>query len=132
MKVCLTCTYGGKEFVVHGTLNDSPTARAIAAALPIEARADTWGDELYFRIPVEHDLEPEARDLREVADLAYWPPGRAMCVFFGRTPASRDGEPRAASPVNLVGRLDLGPDTVAGLKAVPAGARVTVRSAETR
>lgn len=93
MEVCLTTAYGGKEFVFHGTLDDCPTAKAIASALPIEARASTWGGEMYFRIPVDHELEPGAGDLREVGDLAYRPPGNALCIFFGPTPAPVSAKP---------------------------------------
>jgi hypothetical protein len=126
MRISLTFSYGGKEEVFTGTLTDSPAALAVAAALPIQARASTWGDEIYFSIPVKAQLEAGAGDVREIGDLAYWPPGRAFCVFFGPTPASRGNEPRAASPVNVLGRLDIGPETVAGLKQVPPGARVVL------
>jgi hypothetical protein len=88
-----------------GELFDTPTAQAIAAALPITARASTWGDEIYFGIPVTAD-EEDASAVVEVGDLAYWPPGSAFCIFFGPTPASRGGEIRPASPVNVVGRVE--------------------------
>jgi len=86
-------------------LNDSPTAAAIHAALPLEAAAQTWGDEIYFRIPVEQKLEDSAVAVVAVGDLGYWPTGRAFCIFFGPTPASRGDEIRPASAVNLVGRV---------------------------
>jgi uncharacterized protein len=86
-------------------LNDSPTAGAIHAALPLEASAQTWGDEIYFRIPVEQKLEDTAAEVVAVGDLGYWPTGRAFCIFFGPTPASRGDEIRPASAVNLVGKL---------------------------
>lgn len=90
---------------VIADLNDSSTARAIEAALPVEADASTWGDEVYFRIPVEHPLEDTAVEIVGVGDLGYWPRGRAFCIFFGPTPASRGDEIRPASAVNLVGRV---------------------------
>ena len=99
-------------------LNDSPTAAAIHAALPLEAEAQTWGDEIYFRIPVEQKLEASAVEVVAVGDLGYWPTGRAFCIFFGPTPASRGDEIRPASAVNLVGRV-LGDARV--LKAVQDG-----------
>ena len=110
---------------VTARLNDSETARMIGEALPIEARASTWGDEIYFEIPVA--AEPEnPRETVELGDLAYWPPGSAFCIFFGRTPASQGDEIRPASAVNVVGRVE-GDATV--LKAVPSGARVTIEEA---
>ena len=85
-------------------LNESRTAAAIWNALPIEAQASTWGDEIYFGIGV--DAKPEApREVVELGDLAYWPPGKAFCIFFGRTPASRGDEIRPASAVNVIGRV---------------------------
>jgi uncharacterized protein len=86
-------------------LNESPTARKIWQALPIEAEASTWGDEIYFEIPVVVEQEPEARADVEVGALAYWPVGHAFCIFFGPTPASTGKAPRAYSPVNLIGRV---------------------------
>ena len=76
---------------VNAELNDTDTAQAIIAALPIAASANTWGDEIYFGIPVEADLE-DGREVVDMSDLGYWPPGRAFCIFFGRTPASRGDE----------------------------------------
>ena len=90
---------------VEAELNDNPTARAVWEALPIEARAMTWGDEVYFDIPVERDLEPDARAEVAVGELGYWPTGNAFCIFFGPTPASSGNTPVAASPVNILGRV---------------------------
>ena len=86
-------------------LNDSPTAQAVWEALPIEGSANVWGDEIYFGIPVQAEQEPDARAVVEVGELGYWPPGSAFCIFFGPTPASTDERPRAASPVNILGRV---------------------------
>jgi hypothetical protein len=102
-------------------LNDSPTARRIWEALPIEGRASTWGDEIYFEIPVVAEQEPDARAEVEVGELGYWPVGHAFCVFFGPTPASVDERPRAYSPVNILGRV-VGDAT--RLRAVRSGAAV--------
>ena len=85
-------------------LNDTETAQAIWEALPIKARVNLWGDEIYFSIPVTLELE-EGRDLVEVGDLGYWPPGTALCIFFGPTPMSRGGEVRPASAVNVIGKV---------------------------
>ena len=87
------------------TLDESRTALAIWAALPIEMPGETWGDEIYFAIPVALPDEG-ARAVVDAGDLGYWPPGRAFCIFFGPTPASRGTEIRPASPVNVFGRLE--------------------------
>lgn len=107
-------------------LNDSPTAQAIRSALPITGRAQTWGDEIYFRIPVESDAAKDARAEVDVGELGYWPAGSAFCIFFGPTPASDGDEPRAASPVNILGRV-IGDATA--FRKVPAGAEVTLQKA---
>ncbi|MCE5242042.1 MAG: cyclophilin-like fold protein [Syntrophobacteraceae bacterium] len=86
-------------------LNDSSTARAVESALPIQAAAQIWGDEIYFSIPVRHELEAGAVELVEVGDVGYWPPGRAFCIFYGPTPLSRGKEIRPASAVNLIGKV---------------------------
>ena len=108
-------------------LNDSKTADAIWDALPIEAKAQTWGDEIYFGIPVRAEAD-RAKEVVALGDLGYWPPGDAFCIFFGPTPASRGDEIRPASPVNVVGRVD-GDATV--FKKVRAGTRVTLERGAT-
>jgi hypothetical protein len=105
-------------------LNDSPTAQAIWEALPITGRANTWGDEIYFAIPVQAEEEPGARADVAVGELGYWPTGSAFCIFFGPTPASTGTEPRAASPVNILGNV-LGDAT--GFRQVPGGASVELK-----
>jgi len=103
-------------------LNDSKTAGAIWDALPIEAKGQTWGDEIYFDIGLTAGPE-SPREVVDLGVLAYWPPGHAFCIFFGPTPASRGNECRAASGVNVVGKLE-GDPTI--FKKVRAGARVTI------
>jgi hypothetical protein len=125
----ITFTGDASSATVRGTLNDSPSARAVAGALPIESQAGRWGEEIYFRIPAKADLEPGATDLRAVGDLAYWPPGPSFCIFFGRTLSSTGPEPRASSPVNLVGRLEMDAATLAVLKQVRPGDAVRVTAA---
>jgi len=88
-----------------GELNDSPTAAAVQSALPLEATARTWGDEIYFPVPVDRELDHNAAETVDVGDLGYWPSGRAFCIFFGPTPASRGDEIRPASAVNLIGKI---------------------------
>jgi hypothetical protein len=80
------------------------TAQAIRDALPIHGRANRWGDEIYFSTPVTVPVE-KAQEEVEVGDLAFWPPGHGFCIFFGRTPASTSEKPRAASPVNVFGKV---------------------------
>ena len=91
---------------LEGTLNDTPTAQALAEALPIEGQAQRWGDEIYFPVPqVVHELDDTAATVVQVGDMGYWPPSRALCLFFGLTPSSLPGEIRPASAVEIFGRL---------------------------
>jgi len=107
-------------------LAETACARAIWEALPFEAQVSTWGDEIYFRIPVQEKPDATAAEVVSVGDLGYWPPGCAFCIFFGPTPASRGAEIRPASAVNIVGK-------VAGdareFKKVPPGATIIVSKA---
>jgi len=111
---------------VEAELNDSPTAQAIAEALPITGRAKAWGDEIYFEIPVRAGRADDARAEVEVGELGYWPVGSAFCVFFGPTPASDGAQPQAASPVNIIGRV-IGDATV--FREVEVGEPVLLRAA---
>jgi hypothetical protein len=109
---------------LNGFLNDSPTARALADALPLDGRAQLWGEEIYFSVPqVVAELDDTAAAVVNVGDLGYWPTGRAFCIFFGLTPGSVPGEIRPASAVNLVGRVT---DDPCCLKLVKAGAPVRI------
>jgi hypothetical protein len=80
------------------------TAKAIIDNLPFESSANTWGEEVYFSIPVDVDEEKSQREV-EIGDCGYWPAGNCFCIFFGRTPASSGSKPVAASPVNIFGRI---------------------------
>ena len=109
----------------EAVLNDSPTSGKIWESLPIEGRGNTWGDEIYFSIPVK--ARPERpRETVELGDLGYWPPGSAFCIFFGRTPASSDDRPRAASAVNILGRIQ---GDATAFKTVASGTRVRLERA---
>ncbi len=89
------------EAVVYAT----PTGKSILDCLPFDSSTNTWGDEIYFHTPAVAHLEADSREVVEVGDLAYWPTMPAFCIFFGPTPVSRGSEPRAASEVNVFGRL---------------------------
>jgi len=89
---------------VAAELNDSDTALAIVDALPIETDFSTWGDEIYFPIPVKVGLE-DGKSVVDMGELGYWPPGNAFCIFYGATPGSTADEIRPASPVNPIGRV---------------------------
>jgi len=110
----------------EAVLNESPTAKKVWEALPLEARADTWGDEIYFGIPVKSSLEKDAQEVVEVGDLGYWPTGSAFCIFFGPTPMSRGKEVRPASAVNVIGRVS-GDARI--FKKVPSGVKVRIEKA---
>ena len=101
------------EVVVTAVLNDSDTAGQLWDALPITGRAQTWGDEIYFSIPVNAEESADSQETVEMGAVAYWPPGKAMCLFWGPTPMSGPGEIRPASAVNVMGLID-GDPTVLG------------------
>ena len=86
-------------------LSGSKTSEAIWDALPIENTVNTWGEEIYFEIPVKSALDETAKEVVEKGDLGYWPTGKAFCIFFGPTPASEGDEIRPASAVNIVGKV---------------------------
>lgn len=110
----------------NAELNDSETAKELWKVLPIESNVNTWGEEIYFSIPIE--VKPKnAKAVVSKGDLGYWPPGTAFCIFFGRTPASLDDEIRPASPVNIFGRI-IGDPTI--FKGVISGKRIIVEKAE--
>lgn len=93
------------EVALEAELNDTATATKIGEALPIRSSFNTWGDEIYFSIPVDAQLEDSAQEVVEVGDLGYWPPGSAFCIFFGLTPVSEPGRIMPASAVTVVGKV---------------------------
>lgn len=110
---------------VDAQLNDSPTAKLITEALPIKARGQRWGGEIYFTIPVKTDLEDNCRDVLKAGELGYWPTGNAFCIFFGPTPASVKDEIRAASDVNIIGKVE---GDLSILWDVPDGANILIEA----
>ena len=109
MPTPISITMAGTE--LKAELNDSPTAQEILQRLPMEISFSRWGDEYYGSCGIRGAADETAREVMEVGELAFWPPGSAFCIFFGPTPASSDDRPRAASAANPIGRLldDIGP-----------------------
>ena len=93
------------DLEVEAELNESKTAELLWEAMPIEAKGNLWGEEIYFSIPVKTGLEKGAREVVSAGELGYWPTGHAFCIFFGPTPASQGDEIRAASAVNVIGKV---------------------------
>jgi len=108
---------------VAAELNDSVTARDIMAKLPIETGFNTWGDEIYFSIPVKRGAEhPKA--VVELGELGYWPPGNAFCIFYGATPGSTADHIEPASPVNPIGRVSGDPKVFKALSRKAGAIRI--------
>ena len=109
--------------IVATLTDENPvTAKAFFEALPIKGKANIWGDEIYFSVPVEADIEnPKA--VVGLGDIAYWPPGSAFCIFFGKTPMSKGNEIRPASEVNVFGKIEGDPKV---FKMVKTGDQVTI------
>ena len=110
---------------VEAELNDSPTAKAVAEKLPIKGAANRWGGEIYFVIAVTAGLEEDSREVLEAGELGYWPTGKAFCIFFGPTPASMGDDIRAASAVNILGKIK---GDFSELWNVPDGADVLIEA----
>lgn len=124
MKIKITTPSTGP---VIATLSDEnpETAKAFLQALPITGRANLWGDEIYFNIPVEAPPE-NGKSVVELGEIAYWPPGKAFCIFFGPTPMSRGDEIRPASAVNVFGKIEEDPKV---FKKVQNGEEVKIELA---
>ena len=109
---------------MEATLLEGPASSQFKNLLPLAGRANIWGDEIYFRIPVEGELE-SPKEVVEIGDLGYWPPGSAFCLFFGLTPASQCEEIRAAREVTVIGKIK-GDSTI--LKRVSSGSSVIIQA----
>lgn len=117
----LRLTVGGRELTAEWAGTNPRTRTAIADALPISGTATRWGDELYFDTDI--DVPPENTQTEvPVGAVAYWPQGNAICLFWGATPASQNGEPRAAAPVSVVARIQ----DVSPLVGIQGGAEVRI------
>ena len=97
------------------TLRDTPTARKLLGALPLESRASTWGDEVYFGLPFSAEAEPDATEVVEKGAVCFWLDGSALALLFGPTPVSTGDECRLVSAANLLGRLDGDPEELRGV-----------------
>ena len=115
--------FGTLTLTLDAELRDTPTARAIAASLPVSSSAMTWGEEVYFEVPVKIARESDARAVVTPGEIAYWPEGHCIALGYGRTPISERGETRLASPCNIFAKA-LGDVKV--LAKVKAGAKVAV------
>lgn len=108
---------------VDAVLKESPIAQAIARKLPISSEVNRWGDEIYFDVPVTMKNTQPTREVT-VGDIAYWPDGPCLCIFFGKTPASKANEPRPASDVTVVGHTDA---AVRLLREIKEGTLIVIR-----
>ncbi|HJT62192.1 MAG TPA: cyclophilin-like fold protein [Burkholderiales bacterium] len=105
------------QLVLMVELLDTPTAKALVAALPFEARAQTWGEEVYFTTPVSVKLEPDAKQIVEPGTVCFWTEGNALALPYGRTPISSDERPKLASRCNVVGRLEGDPQMIGKIRS---------------
>lgn len=117
---------GTGSIELKAELNDSKSARHFLAILPKEIRMSRWGNEYYGACGIKEELSSDAKEIMEIGEMAIWPPGAAFCIFFGPTPASTDQKPRAASPVNPIGRII---DDITPLKNLPANISIKVSKA---
>ncbi|MEC9278865.1 MAG: cyclophilin-like fold protein [Chloroflexota bacterium] len=106
---------------MEAILTEGSSADMFWNALPLTGRANTWGDEIYFNVNLQMQLDSNASDIVESGNIAFWPPGSAFCIFFGRTPASLGDEVRAASAVNVLGKID---GDERDFRSVPSGEEV--------
>jgi hypothetical protein len=117
----LRISAGGASFEV--VLKDTPTAKALLAALPFESRAQTWGEEVYFTTPVSAKLEADAQQIVEPGTVCFWTEGDALALPWGRTPISTDERPKLASRCNVLGTLS---GDASALARIKSGEKITV------
>jgi len=116
----LRITAGSTNLVAE--LRDTPTTRLLMEALPFEAQAQTWGDEVYFSTPVKAKLEPDAQQVVAPGTVCFWTEGNALALPFGRTPISSDERPKLANPCNVLGRIA----DFSALKGIKSGQKLRV------
>jgi len=113
-----------ERFTIKVKLNETNTAKKLLKILPAYSRVNKWGDEIYFSIPMKAEIE-KGVEVVEVGTVAFWPPGNALCIFFGRTPASISDKPQAVSPVTVIGSV-IGEESIKNLKEIKDGEEVKV------
>jgi uncharacterized protein len=115
------------KLALEAELRDTPTTQALAEALPFEATAQTWGEEVYFTTPVSAKLEPDARQVVEPGTVCFWTEGDALALPYGRTPISTDERPKLAARCNVLGQLvgDAG-----ALASIKSGQKIRVERAD--
>ena len=114
------------KVALEAELRDTPTTRALAEALPFEATAQTWGEEVYFTTPVSAKLEPDAKQVVEPGTVCFWTEGDSIALPFGRTPISTDARPKLANPCNVLGKLT---GDFSKLKTIKSGDKIAVSKA---
>ena len=120
IKICIG------DFKLEANLNGSKTANRIFDSLPIKGFSNRWGDEIYFEVPIHINIEERyAKEVVKVGDLGFWPSGSSFCIFFGKTPASTGEEPRAASAVNVFGKV-IGDSTL--LRKTKSGEKILIET----
>lgn len=118
----ITITSEVQEIQFAISFLDNPTAKAVKLSLPISSKVKTWGDEIYFDTGITAPVVNATTDVN-IGDIAYWPDGKALCIFFGPTPVSSDGKPVPASDVVVIGKADVKPEQ---LKKVTSGSHILV------
>ena len=125
MTVGMILRFSIGKIVLEAEVADTPTSKALAAKLPFESTAQTWGEEVYFSTPVSAKLEPNARQVVEPGTVCFWTQGDSIALPFGRTPISTDHRPKLANPCNVLGTLK----DFSALKKVRSGDRIRVEKA---
>ncbi|MEN3014047.1 MAG: cyclophilin-like fold protein [Endomicrobiia bacterium] len=104
-------------------LNNTNLAKDIYEILPQESKVNTWGQEIYFKLPLKHENEKPTLDV-EIGDIGWWPDGSCFCIFFGRTPVSNSEKPKPYSEVTIIGKIKVEKDTIEKLKQVKSNSKV--------
>lgn len=115
-----------EKYEIEAVLNETETAEKIYNSLPIESEVNTWGEEIYFDIPVKTGLEKPVETVK-IGDLAYWPPQNCFCIFFGKTPTSTGDEIKPATAVTIVGKITSG---LENLKKIKSGEKIYIEKSK--